>query len=71
MKFDPPTAGARWHPLGCQCESCHPHSPSDDAGSSLSTVCLLVLGGMLASVPIAAVIDALTTRVGLLSVFGS
>lgn len=71
MKFESPIVGTRWHPLGCQCDACHPHGPADAENSSLGTVCLLVLAGMLAGVPIAAAIDALTTHVGILSVFGN
>ena len=72
MMFDPPTGSTRWHPMGCQCDDCHPASPADeDEGSIVGTICILMLVGMFAGLPIAAAIDALTTRVGLLSVFGS
>jgi hypothetical protein len=69
MMFDLPKPFAAYHPLGCQCDDCHPAAPSDDS-SVVGNVCLLMLGGAFAAVPIAAAIDALTTRVGLLSIFG-
>lgn len=72
MKFDPPIAAAAYHPLGCQCDRCHPVAPSDAAENLVvGDVFLLMLGGAIAALPIAAVIDALTTHVGLLSIFGS
>ena len=72
MMFDHPTGTTPWHPMGCQCDTCEPDSPADAGeGTIVGPICLLVAAGMAAAVPIAAIIDALTTRVGLLSIFGS
>jgi hypothetical protein len=61
-----------WHKPGCRCDLCvSPPGPADGSPElGLGTICTLALLGAATAVPLAWAIDAVTTKVGLLAVFG-